>query len=129
MKRLMAAWTSTSDRNTPRRSRRFASLAKKPSTALSQEAEVGVKWKVKPRVPVEPGVDLRVLVDGVVVQDRVDDLSGRDRRLNRVEKADELLMPVALHAAADHLALRDIHRDCQEFCVGGGLNIRPPWPG
>jgi hypothetical protein len=27
--------------------RRCASLAKKPSTALSQEAEVGVKWKTK----------------------------------------------------------------------------------
>ena len=30
---------------TPRCSRRRVSLAKKPSTALSQEAEVGVKWK------------------------------------------------------------------------------------
>ena len=27
--------------------RRLVSLAKKPSTALSQEQEVGVKWKVK----------------------------------------------------------------------------------
>lgn len=53
MKRLMAACTSISDPNTPRRSRRFASLAKKPSTALSHEAEVEVKWKVKPRVAAE----------------------------------------------------------------------------
>ena len=30
----------------PRRSRRLVSVAKKPSTALSQEALVGVKWKV-----------------------------------------------------------------------------------
>ena len=28
--------------------------------------------------------------------------------LDRVEKADELLMPVALHAAADHRALQDV---------------------
>jgi hypothetical protein len=28
-------------------SRRWVNLAKKPSTALSQEAEVGVKWKWK----------------------------------------------------------------------------------
>ena len=35
MKRLMAAWAPTRDPNTPRRSRPLASLAKKPSTALS----------------------------------------------------------------------------------------------
>ena len=46
-KRLMAAWSSTIERNTPRLRRRLLSLAKKPSTALSQEAEVGVKWKTK----------------------------------------------------------------------------------
>ncbi len=46
-KRLMAAWSATREWNTPRLSRRFASLAKKPSTALSQEAEVGVKWNTK----------------------------------------------------------------------------------
>ena len=43
----MAAWRSTSEQKTPRRSRRFESLAKKPSTAFSQELEVGVKWKVR----------------------------------------------------------------------------------
>jgi hypothetical protein len=32
----------------PLLSLRFVSLAKKPSTALSQEHEVGMKWKVKP---------------------------------------------------------------------------------
>ena len=42
-KRLMAAWRSTIDRKTPRLRRRRVSLAKKPSAALSQEAEVGVK--------------------------------------------------------------------------------------
>ena len=44
-KRLMAAWRSTTERKTPRFKRRLDSLAKKPSTALSQEHEVGVKWK------------------------------------------------------------------------------------
>ena len=47
MKRLMAAWRSTTEQKTPCLSRRRASLAKKPSTALSQEHEVGVKWKVQ----------------------------------------------------------------------------------
>src|SRR4051812_48922235 len=46
-KRLMAAWRSTIPLKTPRLSRLLVSLAKQPSTALSQEAEVGVKWKWK----------------------------------------------------------------------------------
>ena len=46
-KRLMAAWRSTTERKTPRFKRRRLSLAKNPSTALSQEHEVGVKWKTK----------------------------------------------------------------------------------
>src|SRR5438552_13664890 len=46
-KRLMAASRSATDRNTPRLRRRVVSLAKKPSTALSHDAEVGVKWKVQ----------------------------------------------------------------------------------
>jgi hypothetical protein len=44
--RLMAAWRSATDRNTPRLRRRLVRMAKKPSTALSHEAEVGVKWNV-----------------------------------------------------------------------------------
>jgi hypothetical protein len=46
-KRLMAAWGSTTERKRPRFRRRLDSLAKKPSTALSQEHEVRVKWKTK----------------------------------------------------------------------------------
>jgi hypothetical protein len=46
-KRLIAAWRSTRERKTPRLRRRLVSLAKKPSTALSQDAEVGVKWNVQ----------------------------------------------------------------------------------
>ena len=45
---------------------------------------------------------------GVVVEDDVDDLAGRDLCLDGVEEADELLMPVALHAAAEHGAVEDI---------------------
>ncbi len=46
-KRLIVAWRSTIEVNTRRLSRRLASLAKKPSTALSHEDEVGVKWNVQ----------------------------------------------------------------------------------
>ncbi|GJD86453.1 hypothetical protein HPGCJGGD_4360 [Methylobacterium haplocladii] len=57
---------------------------------------------------IEPGAHLRVLVNGVVVEDRVHDFAGWHGRLDRIEEADELLMPVALHAAADHLALQHV---------------------
>src|SRR3954468_6067304 len=56
----------------------------------------------------EPGNHLRLFVDGVVVEDDVDDLAGRDLCLDGVEEADELLVPVALHAAADDSAVEDV---------------------
>jgi hypothetical protein len=43
----MAACRSANERKTPRRMRWRVILEKKFSTALSQEAEVGVKWKVQ----------------------------------------------------------------------------------
>ena len=60
------------------------------------------------RVALQPRLDLRVLVGGVVVEDDVHDLADRHGGLDRIEEADELLMPVALHAAADDLALEHI---------------------
>lgn len=47
MKRLMAACRSTTEWKAPYFSRLFVSLAKNPSTAFSQEADVGVKWKLQ----------------------------------------------------------------------------------
>gem|GEM_PF-6926106 len=44
-KQLPAAWRSTKEWKTLRLSRRLVSLAKKPSTALSHEDDVGVRWK------------------------------------------------------------------------------------
>jgi hypothetical protein len=56
----------------------------------------------------KPGAHLGVLVDGIVVEDGMDDLARRDLRLDGVEEPDELLMPVALHAATDDLALEHV---------------------
>ncbi len=47
IKRLIAAWRSTSEWKPPCLSRRRVSFAKKPSTALSHEHKVGVKWEVQ----------------------------------------------------------------------------------
>ena len=44
-----------------------------------------------------PSVGGVLLVAAVLVEDHVDDLAGRDSGLDRVEEAQELLMPVALH--------------------------------
>src|SRR5829696_3558695 len=104
----MAAWRSTTDRKTPRFKRRLVSVAKKVSTALSQEHEVGVKWKVKRGWRGRARQSPRLFVGGVVVEDDVDDLAGRDLCLDGVEEADELLVPVALHAVANDGAVEDV---------------------
>jgi hypothetical protein len=53
------------------------------------------------RMTPQPSDHLGVLVSGVVVKDGVDRLAGRNLALDGVQKPDELLMPVALHAMAD----------------------------
>src|SRR5215217_4239074 len=63
------------------------------------------EMKGAPRVSRRPGDHLRMLVSGVVVENEV---HGRDGLLDGVEEADELLMAMALHAAADDLALKDL---------------------
>src|ERR1700690_3317284 len=52
-------------------------------------------------MPGQPLAYLRMLVGCVVVDDGVDLLSRWHLRLDGVEEADELLVPVALHIAAD----------------------------
>lgn len=59
-------------------------------------------------MPRQPGRHLRMLVGGVVVEDRVNHLAGRHRALDGIQEADELLMPVLRHAAADDLAFEDV---------------------
>ena len=53
---------------------------------------------------------------GVVVEHHVDRFVGRHLTFDGIEKADELLMPVALHTAPDDLAIKDIEGGEQ----GGG---------
>ena len=51
-----------------------------------------------------------MLVGGIVVGDGVDQLSRGHGALDRVEEADELLVPVLRHAAAQYGAVPDIER-------------------
>src|SRR5438445_7723748 len=50
----------------------------------------------------KPFSDLRMPVCGIVVDDRVDRLSFANVRVDLIEEADEFLMPMALHVAADN---------------------------
>ena len=49
-----------------------------------------------------------MFVGPVVVEDGVDDLSGRDGGFDGVEEADELLVAVLLHAASEHHAVEHV---------------------
>ena len=68
------------------------------------------------RMARQPGLDLRMLVGGVVVDDSLDDPAGWHRPLDGIEKADEFLMSMTLHAASDDLAFKDVESGEQ----GGG---------
>src|SRR5829696_6108380 len=118
----MAAWRSTTDRKTPRFRRRLVSVAKK---VHGVEPGAGGRGEVEgeARIAAEPGDHLRVLVGGVVVEDDVDELTGRHRRLEGVEETDELLVPMALHAAAEDRAVEHVEGGKQ----GGGAVAPRAW--
>jgi hypothetical protein len=107
-KRLMAAGKAMTEWKTPRFRRRLVSWAKKLSTALSQEQEVGVKWKVQREWRWSHRLTLAWLWSGVVVEDDVDDLAGRHCLFDGIEEADELLMAMALQAASEHRPSRTL---------------------
>src|SRR5207244_3031745 len=68
-------------------------------------------------VPAEPGLNLGMLVGGVVVDDQVELPPGRGLAVDLVEKADEFLMPMARHALADDLAVEHVERGEQRRCA------------
>ena len=62
------------------------------------------------RIARQPLAHDRMLVSSVIVEDGVDGLASGDLALNCVEKANELLVSMALHVAADHGSIEDVHR-------------------
>ncbi len=74
----------------------------------------------KPRVSGEPFSDLRVFVGGVVVEDDVNHLAGWHLGFDGIEEANELLMAVALHAAAGDPSLQHVERGEQR---GGAVTL------
>ena len=61
----------------------------------------------------EPLAQLGMLVDGVVVNGGMDDFTSADMRFDGIEKANELLMAMALHVAADNRSVEHIQRSEQ----------------
>ena len=59
-----------------------------------------------------------MLMRGVIVDDQMHFALGRGLAVDGVEKADELLMPVAAHALADDLAVEDVERGEQSGRAG-----------
>ena len=106
-------------RNTPRLMRRLVSLAKKPSTALSQEHEVGVKWKVKRSWRESHWRTLGCLWVGVVVEDHMHDLAGGKLDLDSVEEANKLLVPMALHVCG--------RSPCRSSTLSAANSVVVPW--
>ena len=51
-----------------------------------------------------------MLVGGIVVEDGVDELTGRHRGLDPIEQTDELLVAMSRHALTNHGAIEDIER-------------------
>ena len=59
------------------------------------------------RMTFEPSSSIGMLMGGVVVDDGMDRLSHRNLFLDDIEETNELAM--ALHVAADHRAVQDVH--------------------
>ena len=57
-----------------------------------------------------PFEDVGLFVGGVVIDDGMDDFSGRDGALDAVEESNELLVAMPSHAASDHGSVEDVER-------------------
>ena len=75
---MIAVRKSSTECKAPRRFWRRVMAEKKPSTALSHEAEVRCEMEHPARMIGQPFEDVGLFVGGVVVDDGVDDFSGRD---------------------------------------------------
>ncbi len=73
--------------------------------------------QMKPRMALEPRLDSRVLVRGIIVHDQMKvPICGR-LRIDLLEEPDELLMPVARHAIANDLAVEHAQSGKQRRCA------------
>src|ERR1044071_5911928 len=62
----------------------------------------------KAGMTIEPCPRLGMLMRSVIVEDHMNDPADRDLGLDRVQEPDEFLVPVALHAATNDLAVEHV---------------------
>ena len=121
-------------RKSPRRSWSAVSRENQTSTRFSQEALVGTKVQMEPRMPAEPPLNRRMFVRRVVVEDGVDSHVRRRLCVEQVQELAKFLMLMARQTRADDGALEDIQRGKQRrrpvplVVVGHGAGSagRPP---
>ena len=82
-----------------------------PGTRCRREVEDPAGMSLK------PGHDLGMLMRSVIVQDHMDHLAGRHLALDGIEKVDEFLVAVPLHAPTDHRAVENVERSEQGGCA------------
>jgi hypothetical protein len=70
------------------------------------------------RMPSKPFAHLGMFVGGIIIDDGMDQLSFGNLGFDGGEEADELLMPVACHAAAGHLAFQEVEPQTGWWCHG-----------
>src|ERR1700677_70385 len=90
-----------------------SSLRQGGEEALDSVEPGSGRWREVERpsgIAFEPSADIGMLMGGVVIDDGVDRLPRRNLSFDDIEEADELLMAMALHVAADHRTVEDVHR-------------------
>src|SRR5271166_3342584 len=64
-------------------------------------------------MPCKPGPHFGMFMSRVIIGNGVDDFPRRNLSLDGIREADELLVAVTLHVAADHAAAKDVERGKQ----------------
>jgi hypothetical protein len=57
----------------------------------------------------QPFSDPGMLASGIIVEDRMDGVSGGNLAFDRIEEANELLVAMALCVSPDHGSFKDVH--------------------
>lgn len=93
----------------------FAEFGREAVDSVWPRCRGGGQVKGPARVADRPLVNLGMPVNGAIIDNRVDQLAGRPPRLDGVEEADELLVLMALHAAANHTTIQHVQRREQRY--------------
>src|ERR1700737_1318637 len=107
-KGLIAACKSMTDRKTPAFQSSLRELGEEALDSVEPGCQSWGEVEGPAGMPYQPLAHFRMLVGCVIVDDGVDRLLDRHLRLDGIEEADELLMPVVLHVAADDGTVEDV---------------------